>query len=363
MLYGLGNARKVASERDRLFLVEGYFDVIALSQAGIHNVVAPLGTAMTSDHVQTTRRIANTVVLLFDGDAAGVKAVLRTLDLFLNSGLNVKVMALPQGDDPDTFIRRQGVEHFMELESRASSLLDFAVEACLDQHHGDSVAERIRRVDQVLRIIQKTSNPVEKAEYIGVVSDRLGIRQHVLIERYPTLLSSASPGQGKQMKEKGKDSAQAVPSSLPGAVPKGNPEERELIILLLHEKLESQHFQQLQSEMFQETIYRRIIEMALGHVGDDGVLNFETFRAELFHKEDMAPVVANLMLREISFDHASEHAKGCLDVLKRKHLKIALDALIVKLRQAEQEQRKEDVDRLIMEIDRLRGQKAMMVVS
>ena len=142
MLYGLGKARKAASQFDRLFLVEGYFDVIALSQAGVQNVVAPLGTAMTSDHVQIVRRIAKTVVLLFDGDAAGVNAALRTLDLFLNTGLTVNVMVLPKGDDPDTFIRRQGVEDFMELESRASPLLDFAVATCLDQHRGDSIAEK-----------------------------------------------------------------------------------------------------------------------------------------------------------------------------------------------------------------------------
>ncbi len=355
MLYGLGKARKAASHLDRLFLVEGYFDVIALCQAGVQNVVAPLGTAMTSDHVQIIRRIAKTVVLLFDGDAAGVNAALRTLDLFLNTGLTVNVMVLPKGDDPDTYIRRQGVEDFMELESRASPLLDFAVAACLDQHRGDSIAERIRRVDEVLRIIQKTSNPVEKAEYIGLVSDRLGISQHVLMERFPTLSSPSS----RRVKGKTGEPVRDLRST----VPKGSPEERDLIILLLHEKLDPQYFQQLQSHMFQEPPYRRIIEMALGQIGDEGSFDFEGFRTEVFNNEHMAPVVAHLTLREVTFDNASDHAKGCLDVLKRKQLKRALDELIVKLRLAEQEQRKEDIDRLILEIDRIRDQKAMLVVS
>jgi len=355
MLYGLGKARKAASQFDRLFLVEGYFDVIALSQAGVHNVVAPLGTAITSDHVQTIRRLAKTVVLLFDGDAAGVKAVLRTLDLFLNTGLTVNVMVLPKGDDPDTFIRRQGVEDFKELEARASHLLDFAVTACLDQYKGNSIAERIRSVDEVLQIIQKSTNPVEKGEYIGLVSDRLGIRQQVLMERFPTLLSSSS----RRVKEKAREPVQDVR----GAVPKGNPEERDLIILLLHEKLDPQYLQQLQSHMFQVSAYRRIIEIALGHIGDEGSLDFDAFRAEVFNDDDMAPVIAHLTLIESPFDNASHHAKGCLDVLKRKQLKVALDELIVKLRVAEQEQRREEVDRLILEIDRLRDQKAMLVVS
>ncbi len=355
MLYGLGKARKAASQLDRLYLVEGYFDVIALSQAGVHNVVAPLGTALTSDHVQTIRRIAKTVVLLFDGDAAGVNAALRTLDLFLNTGLTVHVMVLPKGDDPDTFIRRQGLEDFRELESQAFPLLDFAVTACLDQYQGDSIAERIRKVDEVLHILRKTTNPVEKAEYIGVVSDRLGIRQHVLMERFPTLVSATS----RRVKEKVREPVREVR----GVVPKGAPEERDLIILLLHEKLDPQHIQQLQSHMFQESAYRRIIEMAMSHVGEEGFLDFEAFRAEVFNNEEIAPVIAHLTLRECAFDDAAHHAKGCLDVLKRKHLKVALDELIVKLRLAEQEQRKEEVDRLILEIDRLRDQKAMLVVS
>ena len=115
--------------------------------------------------------------------------------------------------------------------------------------------------------------------------------------------------------------------------------------------------------MFQEPAYRRIIELAIGQIGDEGSLDFEAFRAEVFNNEHMAPIVAHLTLREVTFDNASDHAKGCLDVLKRKQLKRALDELIVKLRLAEQEQRKEDVDRLILEIDRLRDQKSMLMVS
>jgi len=234
-LYGMDKARKAAGQLDRLILVEGYFDVMALSQAGINNVVAPLGTAITSEHVQTIRRIAKTVVLLFDGDTAGVKAVLRTLDLFLNTGLTVKVMVLPEGDDPDTFVRRQGLEAFIQLEARASDLLDFAVGSCLERSKGESIADRVRGVDEVLQILQKTKNPVEKGEYIGLVSDRLGIRQDVLMERLPTALSSPS--------SRSKEKARVAVPEVRGSVPKGSPEERDLVVLMLHEKLDPQHGQ------------------------------------------------------------------------------------------------------------------------
>ena len=355
MLYGLDKARKAGSQLDRLFLVEGYFDVIALSQAGIRNVVAPLGTALSSEHIQTLRRIVKTAVLLFDADEAGVKAVLRTLDLFMNTGLTVKVMVLPKGDDPDTFIRRQGVADFTELEAGASPLLDFAVAACLDQYQGESIAERIRSVDEVLQIILKTTNPVEKAEYIGLVSDRLGIRQGVLMERFPALLSATS----RSMKGK----AHGPVKEVGGPVPKGSPEERDLIILLLHEKLEPFQVQQLSSHMFQVPPYRRIMEIASRHMGNEGILDSEAFRAELLRDDALAPVIAHLTLMECPFDNVAHQVKGCLEVLKRKQLQVALEELIVKLRLAEHEHRREEVDRLILEIDRLRGQKAMLVVS
>ncbi len=108
-LYGMDKARQSATASGRFYLVEGYFDVIALHQNGIENAVAPLGTALTSDHVQILRRLAPSVMLVFDGDAAGIGAALRTLDLFMNSGIEVRVLLLPAGEDPDTFIRKNGV--------------------------------------------------------------------------------------------------------------------------------------------------------------------------------------------------------------------------------------------------------------
>ena len=354
-LFNLEKARKAASQADCLFLVEGYFDVMALSQSGVHHVAAPLGTAITQEHVQTIRRMVKTVVLVFDGDMAGVKAVLRALDLFLNTGLMVKVMILPDGDDPDTLVRRQGVEAFHELESRASHLLDFAVDACLKDFEGGSISERVQAVDEVLHIIQKTNNPVEKGEYIGVISDRLGIRQHLLQERMRSTIAS-SPRRQKEL-------ARASVKKVSGVIPKGTPEERDLIILLLHEKLDPQHFQRLQSHLFQVSVYRRIIEIAMAYTDEEGTLNFALFHADLLNDDEMAPVVAELTLMDSPFDDIAHHAKGCLDTLKRKQLQVALDELIVKLRLAEQDQRKDEIDRLVVEIDRLRDQKATLVVS
>ena len=223
-LYGLDKARQSATEAGRFYLVEGYFDVIALHEHGISNAVAPLGTALTADHVQILRRFVSSVMLVFDGDTAGVNATLRTLDLFMNSGVDVRVLVLPVGDDPDTYVRTNGVDAFRELESQAVTLLDFVVTSVLDNTKKDSIQDRVKGADEVLAILQKTKNPLEKDEYLKVVSERLGIRQDLLRKRLPTL----------RMRVDSERARAKPPEALPVAtLPVGRREERDIIILLL----------------------------------------------------------------------------------------------------------------------------------
>ncbi|HEY5626514.1 MAG TPA: DNA primase, partial [Nitrospira sp.] len=187
-LFALDVAREAVTRTKTVIVVEGYFDAIALHQAGLTHTVATLGTALTSDHIQVLRRFASKVVLLFDPDAAGVRAALRGLDLFVNSGLGVKVVTLPDGEDPDTYVRKAGPESFTRLEEQAPSLLDFAMEYSLKTAEASTIEGRIRAVDEVLRILQKSEHPIEREERIRLVAERLGINQQRLIERYPALL-------------------------------------------------------------------------------------------------------------------------------------------------------------------------------
>ena len=122
-LFALDHAREAISRTKTVIVVEGYFDAIALHQAGLSHTVATLGTALTPEHIQIVRRFASNVILLFDPDAAGVRAALRGLDLFVNSGLGVKVITLPAGEDPDTFIRKEGSDGFTRLEAASAQLV------------------------------------------------------------------------------------------------------------------------------------------------------------------------------------------------------------------------------------------------
>ncbi len=347
-LYALERARDEAGRSGTIVIVEGYFDVIALHQAGVTNVTATLGTALTPDHVQTLRRFVKRLVLLFDPDAAGVRAALRCLDLFVGSGLAVSVVSLPGGHDPDTFIRERGAEGFRELEGSAPSLLDFSVEQSLKQAASGTVEDRVRSVDDILRILQKTSHRIEKEECLRRVADRLGIAQASLIDRYPELREKPAKPLRKPA-----PAAAARPDPF-----KACPEERDLALLLVQGKLTPADMQALNMQAFTLPACRRLVEIGLKHRGPDGRVLTRAVLDEALADETCAPVATELAMSERHFDNEREHIHGCLDRLAQRHRQQALAQVIAELRAAEREGRTEDVRRLNEQVIHLRLTKA-----
>ena len=345
-LYALDRAREQTGRANRLIIVEGYFDAIALHQAGVTNVAATLGTALTPDHLRIIRRFAANVTLLFDPDAAGVRAALRTLDLFVDSGIGVTVVSLPDGQDPDTFVRSAGTEAFLRLQEAAPGLLDFAVEHSLQKAVSGSLEDRIRSVDEILRILHKSGNRIEKEECTRRVAERLGINQQRLIERYPELLP--------------KDNRPAAKRSAASADPRirRNAEEWDLVYLLLQGKLAPAQVGALDPDAFSAPACRRLVEAALRHRDGDGRVLLRPLLDEGLADAECGPVVTELSMADRHFDDPAEHIRGCLDVLERKRRERALSELIVKLRAAEQEGRTEDARTLNAEVNALRLSKA-----
>ncbi len=347
-LFGMDRAREAAGRANSLIIVEGYFDAISLHQAGVTNVAATLGTALTADHVRTIRRFVQNVVLLFDPDLAGVRAALRTLEVFVDSGIAVRVISLPQGRDPDVFIRGEGPEAFLRLQARAPSLLDFAVEHSLESAVSGTIEDRIRSVDDILRILQKTSNRIAKEECIKRVAERLGIGQQRLVERYPEL--------------RAKDGKRPSPKSLRAAGetrPRGS-EEHDLVHLLLHGFLEPTQVRALDPEAFTVPECRRLVEIAVRHVDPDGRVLLRPVLDEALADPQCGPLAAELSLSERHYDSVAEHITGCLQRLERKRHESALGELIARLRMAEREGRAEEVRRLNAEVNELRVRKAAL---
>ena len=346
-LFALDVAREAIGRTKTVIVVEGYFDAIALHQAGLTNTVATLGTALTPEHVQMLRRFASKVVLLFDPDAAGVRAALRGLDLFVNSGLGVKVVTLPAGDDPDTYVRKEGSEAFARLEEQAPSLLDFALEQSLKTAEGSTIEGRIRSVDEILKILQKSEHPIEREERIRLVAERFGINQQRLIDRYPALKDKSRP---------------APPTPRPGPQPvlssKGAPEERDLLYFLLHGQLSPADVRRLHPEAFSTQACRTIIERALANLEPDGRVGLRRVLDDVVDDPECGSLATELSMREEHFDDPKAHIQGCLNTIDRKRAEAVLRDLITQLKAAEREGRVEDARALNVQVNELRLQKA-----
>jgi len=350
-LFAFDQAREAIVRTKTVIVVEGYFDAIALHQAGLTHTVATLGTALTAEHVQALRRFAERVVLLFDPDAAGVRAALRGLDLFVNSGLSVKVVTLPVGEDPDTFIRKGGVDAFAQLEAVAPSLLDYALNHTIAQADPSSLESRIRSVDEVLRILQKSEHPIERQERMRVVAERLRVSEARLIERYPALAAQPKPGVAPSR----------VPSAPGGSLTtpfKGLPEERDLLILLLQGKFSPAEVRRLKPESFTLASGRKLVEMALAHVDHEGRISLRTVLDEAANEPDCDRLATELSMREDYFDDVPAHIQACLENLERKRMEHALQDLIERLKTAEREGRADEAGNLNVQINEVRMRKA-----
>ncbi len=345
-LFALDAAREAMARLKTAIVVEGYFDAIALHQAGLAHTVATLGTALTPDHIQVIRRFASYVILLFDPDPAGVRAALRGLDLFVNSGLSVKVVSLPAGEDPDTFVRKKGPDAFARLEERAPSLLDFALEESLKTAAATTIEERIRSVDEVLRILQRSEHPIEREERIRVVAERLGVSQQRLIERYPSLV-----GPVKSRAPLRAIIAQATPF-------KGAPEERDLVQLLLQGLLTPADVRRLRPDAFSVPACRRLVQRALEHLDRDGRVALRALLDRVVGDPECGPLATELSMREDHYDDVRAHVKDCLETLDRKRSEGVLRELIGRLKSAEREGREDDARALNAQVNELRMRKA-----
>lgn len=190
ILYGSYFARQAIDKADECLLVEGYTDVISLHQAGIENVVASGGTSLTPDQLRLIRKYSNNLTIVYDGDAAGVKAALRGLDLALEEGLNVKLVLLPDNDDPDSFVNKVGAFAFTDfIQKNKKDFILFQLDAALKDAANDSVkkAEVVNQVAETISRINKAEDFTKQQDYIKQCSEVLKIDEaglHTLVNKF-----------------------------------------------------------------------------------------------------------------------------------------------------------------------------------
>lgn len=181
-LYGIAQAKQAICRADRCYLVEGQMDVISMSQAGIENVVSSGGTALTKEHVSLIHGFTNNVTILYDGDAAGIHAALRAIDMFLDQGMNVKVMLFPDGDDPDSFARKHTSEEFVEyVTAHEEDFIRYKARTLIADA-GNDLHKRSEAINNIVASISKLSDNILRELYVRECAQLLGVPEASLFK-------------------------------------------------------------------------------------------------------------------------------------------------------------------------------------
>lgn len=188
-LYGIYQAKKAIAKEDRVYMVEGYTDVISMHQCGIENVVANSGTALSVHQIHILHRFTSNITLLYDGDAAGIHAALRGTDMLLSEGMNLKVLLLPDGDDPDSFARKHSADEFRKyVEEHQTDFIEFKTDLLLRGERDP--LKRSEAINSVVRSISFVTNPILRDTYLHDCSVRMGINEATLINTLNNFIRS-----------------------------------------------------------------------------------------------------------------------------------------------------------------------------
>lgn len=197
VLYGMFQAKNEIRKHDFCYLVEGYTDVISLHQSGIENVVASSGTALTEEQIKLMRRFTENVTVLFDGDAAGIKAALRGIDLVLKGGLNVRIVLLPDGEDPDSFSKKRGSSELVQfLKEHTQDFISFKI----DLYTADASKDPIKKAElirDILTSITAIPDPLKRTVYLQECSKKLEVPVSVLSIEVKKILLSGKTNEAK----------------------------------------------------------------------------------------------------------------------------------------------------------------------
>jgi len=214
VLYHLDRAAQAIRKLDYTILVEGYMDCIAVASSGIENVVASCGTSLTESQIRLLARYSRRVVVNYDPDSAGVAATERSLALLLEEGFEAKVLALPGGLDPDSFIRKQGATVYRELLAAAPSYLDYLTERAVAKHNLNTPEGKVAAANAIMPYLARVPNPMLRAELANRLAERLRLDERLLREELKRVAGAA------------RSEAHIRPES---AAPKATPAEKELL--------------------------------------------------------------------------------------------------------------------------------------
>jgi DNA primase len=324
-VYGLQVAKRYVVERDRVIIVEGYFDLLTLHQYGSKDCVATLGTALTTQHIRTLKRYTKNLITIFDADQAGVQATLRSLPLFLEEEVTGSTIVLPKGEDPDGFLRKGNLEDFGKKVERAVPLIDFFFDRLMNTHDLNSIEGKVKVAKEGVALLGKIPDKIRRDFYTKALAERLDIQVSFLYEmlQFP---SKASVKAGEDFKK--------------SSVEKTFPRSEEIVVRLMV------HHPELIPALSKQEIFKEFESPILQKMA-------ETLK-ELYQKKgrlDLPEALANFegdlkgRLREFAFRESGLEGgdrgkilQDCVQKIHEKRLKREKDEVLKKIREAEKQQ-------------------------
>jgi len=338
-LYGLNLSHDAIRENDCAVVVEGYLDFILPYQEGLKNIVASQGTALTYEQVRLLKRYTHNVVMIYDPDIAGELATLRSLDIFIEEGLDVRVVTLPEGSDPDIFVRKHGIDNLKEKIESAQSLFDYKLKILKSRYNIKEIQGKANIASSMILTINKFKDAVLKSEYIKKLAEELSVKEEAIWEELKKLKEEKLYQQPAEVAHK--KSAQI------------NPTEKLLINLMLEETgLINRIKNHLEPADFQDERASRIVSIMFDFMEQGKGLELNTFINNVA-EEDIAQLLCESAFLEISSQNKEKVIDDCIQRLKNERLKIKKQHLHDQIKTAQTSGDEPRLHRLIQEFHHL----------
>ncbi|TAM36030.1 DNA primase [bacterium] len=322
-LFGLNLSKDHIRDADSAIIVEGYLDFIIPYQAGMKNIVASQGTALTLEQIRLLKRYTNNAVMIYDGDTAGQIATLRSLDMLIEEGMNVKIVPLPKGLDPDALVRLKGAADFKLMVDNAAGLFDYKLEVLKSRHDMKEAHGKSRIASEMLLTINRFDNAILRAEYSKRLSEEIDIPENCVLEE----LNKLKPDKRAQEK----------PSfSISGGASLINPAEKMLIKFMLEEKeLIEKIMQELEPSDFQDTRTAKVVSTMLDlfsrgkNIAPSLLLNY-------FSEDDASSLLCESMfMPELAEEEREKALNDCIRRIKVERLKSKRERLHTQIKSAQ----------------------------
>lgn len=304
-LFGMDQAKQAIRKENQVILVEGYFDQMRAVQHGVEYVVATCGTALTAKQASILRNHAETAILIFDSDSAGRSAAEKGFDILLEHGMNVKIVVLPDGQDPDSFIQEQGAESFLEKVRNAKPYMESYIDALVRESPGQTPADKVKMANQILPLLAKIKNTVERSAWLEKFTSKTNIDDRTFLKELNKALTQNQPRMAETKSE---------------LAPLLNLE-KHLVQLILSDKETAQTILlQVDPEDFSDPVLKSIVQTCRQKIDNDEDLKIDQLLGQTQDPETRK-VLSRLGLESVEFESPERTMKDCVGKFKNIHLK------------------------------------------